>query len=76
MHRADVFTIFTGRLEAAEIEYFVTGSVASIIYGEPRMTHDIDLVIDCGESDIDDLLDAFPEEGFYRPRQVRFRSDH
>lgn len=30
-------------LEVQKIPYFVTGSIASIFYGEPRLTHDIDI---------------------------------
>ena len=33
------------RLETSGFEYLVTGSIASIVYGEPRLTHDIDLVL-------------------------------
>lgn len=32
-------------LEDVRIEYMVTGSVASSLQGEPRSTHDIDLVV-------------------------------
>lgn len=31
-------------LERLGIPYFVTGSTASIVYGEPRLTNDIDIV--------------------------------
>ncbi|MGO9014629.1 MAG: hypothetical protein ACLQF0_06580 [Dissulfurispiraceae bacterium] len=30
--------------EALQIPYLVTGSVASMAYGEPRLTNDIDIV--------------------------------
>jgi hypothetical protein len=33
-------------LEDLQIPYFVTGAVASIAYGEPRLTNDIDIVAD------------------------------
>jgi hypothetical protein len=33
------------RLDEAGIEYMLTGSLASSLQGEPRATHDIDLVI-------------------------------
>gem|GEM_PF-3503734 len=33
------FLAFTDRLTAANIQYMVTGSVAGMIYGEPRLTH-------------------------------------
>ncbi|MGB3940739.1 MAG: hypothetical protein WBK96_04495 [Candidatus Manganitrophaceae bacterium] len=31
-------------LERMQIPYLVTGSVASMAYGEPRLTNDIDIV--------------------------------
>ena len=40
-----LFASFTARLESAGIRYMVTGSVASIVYGEPRLTHDVDIVL-------------------------------
>ncbi len=35
-----------GRMEATSIEYMIGGSVASSIYGEPRTTRDIDIVVE------------------------------
>jgi len=32
-------------LESLGVDYMVTGSLASSIQGEPRSTHDIDLVV-------------------------------
>ena len=34
------------RLEAADISYMLTGSVAANFYAVPRMTRDIDIVIE------------------------------
>jgi hypothetical protein len=45
----------------------ITGSVASTVYGEPRMTHDIDLVIELSHEDAQRFVDAFPLETFYCP---------
>ena len=52
-------------LEDAGIEYMVTGSVASSLQGEPRSTHDIDLVVVLHRSMIQQLIDAFPPPDFY-----------
>lgn len=52
-------------LEDAGIEYMVTGSTASSLQGEPRSTHDIDLVVAIEQSDVKELLDAFPPPDFY-----------
>jgi hypothetical protein len=46
----------------------VTGAVASFIYGEPRLTQDIDIVADIQEKNLPKLLRFFPEDEFYLER--------
>jgi hypothetical protein len=43
MQQVDLFLIFTGPLDFAQIPYMVSGSVASMVYGEPRLTNDVDI---------------------------------
>ena len=45
----------------------VTGSVAAIAYGEPRMTNDVDVVLRLGEGDSAHLLATFGEPAYYAP---------
>jgi hypothetical protein len=52
-------------LESLKISYLVTGSVAAMAYGEPRLTNDIDIVAGVEEGHIRGLLEAFPEDEFY-----------
>jgi hypothetical protein len=47
------------------ISYLVTGSVASMAYGEPRLTNDIDVVADVKDTHVAGLLAAFPPDEFY-----------
>jgi len=47
----------------------VTGSVASSLQGEPRSTHDADLLIEIGSSHVDRLLEAFTAPRFYLDRE-------
>jgi hypothetical protein len=47
------------------VPYLVTGSVASMAYGEPRLTNDIDVVAEIREEHIPGLLAAFPADSFY-----------
>lgn len=47
------------------IPYLVTGSVAAMAYGEPRLTNDIDIVAGIEYKDVIGLLAAFPSEQFY-----------
>jgi len=51
--------------ENLRIPYLVTGSVAAMAYGEPRLTNDIDVVAAIDEQHIADLLSAFPSDEFY-----------
>jgi hypothetical protein len=52
-------------LDDAGIEYMVTGSVASSLQGEPRSTHDIDLVVAVKRAAARKLAKAFPPPDFY-----------
>ena len=69
MQEANLFLIFLDRLNTAKLSYMVTGSVASIIYGEPRMTHDIDLVLELNVENVQNFINLFPPEQFYCPPQ-------
>jgi hypothetical protein len=48
-----------------QIPYLVTGSVAAMAYGEPRLTNDIDIVVGVENRHIAGLLAAFPPDAFY-----------
>ncbi len=52
-------------LEELEIPYVVTGSVASMAYGEPRLTNDIDIVAEIAEQQTQKIAAAFPADEFY-----------
>ncbi len=58
---------FIDPLEKAGIPYALVGSVASSIYGEPRATNDVDMVIQIGAVDAAKLVEAFPSDLFYVP---------
>ena len=47
------------------IQYMLTGSVASSLQGEPRSTHDIDIVAVVPKSSVRKLVEAFPSPDFY-----------
>ena len=64
---SNLFLLFLRPLERAGLRYAVTGSVAGMIYGEPRLTHDIDVVIDLPLDRIDALAEQFSEDEFYVP---------
>lgn len=67
MQPLELLTAFIDPLEKSKIPYFVTGSVASIFYGEPRLTHDIDIVIHLSRADLRRFSSFFPLEQYYCP---------
>lgn len=73
MPQHSLFEIFFSPLNQLEVRYMVTGAVASIIYGEPRLTHDMDLVIDLHPYQIEKFVSAFPLEEFYCPPEEVIR---
>lgn len=54
--------------EQLGIRYLTVGSTATIAFGEPRFTNDIDIVLDLQPHQIDDFCRAFSGPDFYLSR--------
>ncbi len=67
MAEPEPLLLFVRPLNHARIRYVVTGSVASIFYGEPRLTHDVDFVVFLRDEDILRMGDVFPSVAFDTP---------
>lgn len=67
MPEPDLIELFAGPLQSAGIRYIISGSVAAMLYGEPRVTHDIDLIVFLRTDDIVKLTQLYPRPGFYVP---------
>jgi hypothetical protein len=59
------------RLESEQIAYMVTGSVAMSFYGTPRMTRDVDLVIECRPDDADRIAKLFVRDCYVDVAMIR-----
>ena len=57
-------------LEELHIPYLITGSMATIAYGEPRFTNDIDVVVRLASHHTDSLCRAFPPDHFHISREA------
>ncbi|QDU87600.1 hypothetical protein Pla175_09650 [Pirellulimonas nuda] len=57
-------------LDRIRVPYAVVGSLASGAWGEPRVTLDVDIVIQLTQIDVAVLCAAFPEEEFYVSRSA------
>lgn len=60
-------------LEALGVRYMVSGSVAAMAYGEPRLTNDVDVVIDLKEGDAGRFAHAFDAADLYVPPEETIR---
>jgi hypothetical protein len=64
--------LFVLPLETLGIPYMVTGSVASMAFGEPRLTNDVDIVVELTELDAERVARAYEAGGelYVPPREV------
>ena len=65
----DVLKTVTQRLNKMNIAYMVSGSIASSYYTVPRMTRDIDVVIELGQGEVDKFVSLF-EGDFYTDKEM------
>lgn len=65
MRPTDLIAVFAPRFDAAGIEWMIAGGVASIVYGEPRLTQDLDVVAAIPPGGAERLARQFPEPEFY-----------
>lgn len=63
--------LVVSRLDAAGIQYMITGSMAMAIYSQPRMTRDIDLVAELNPIDVDRLVGLFRKDCYIDGEAVK-----
>jgi hypothetical protein len=59
------------RLERAGVPYAITGSIASNLWGIPRTTHDVDVVVVLSEADVGGMVGAFTDRYYVSEPAVR-----
>ena len=65
MEPSELLRYVVGVLEKLGLSYLVTGSTATIFFGEPRFTNDIDIVVALPAERVAAFCRAFPESEFY-----------
>lgn len=73
MQPPDEISLFAGLLNRLGSPYMVTGATAAIVYGQPRVTNDIDVVLALDAASVPRLAEVFPEEQFYLPPETVLR---
>lgn len=64
MSQPELLTRVVDVLDRLGIESMITGSIASGLYGRPRSTHDVDLVVSLTAASVEPLAQAFPEPDY------------
>mgnify|MGYP001305516743 CR=1 FL=1 len=70
MEQSELLKLAVEKLRRLDIPYAIVGSFASSVWGESRLTQDIDIVIDGALAQVASLCDAFPEPDFYVSREA------
>ncbi len=65
----EVLRIVTQYLNKIDIPYMISGSIAANYYTVPRMTRDIDIVIELKNTDIDKFINFFQDD-FYVDKEM------
>ena len=55
----DILKLVASRLGSAAIPYMISGSMAVSYYAQPRLTRDVDIVIELSDRDSDRLAGLF-----------------
>lgn len=74
MEPSELLRTVTEILARLNIPYLVTGSMATIYYGEPRFTVDIDIVVDLPADRVSELCASFSPEEFYISEEAARRA--
>jgi hypothetical protein len=64
------FTHVIHVLERLDIPYMVVGGFAAILYGQPRLTIDVDVVVDMEPRHVDPFVAAFPIPDYYVSKEA------
>ena len=65
MTQAELLRYLVDTLDGLAIDYMIVGSHASIYYGEPRLTQDVDVVVELTPPALPTFLERFPRSEFY-----------
>ena len=65
MEPTELLRLVGEQLDRIGCPRFTTGSVAAMVYGEPRFTNDIDIVVRIGEREAREIAAAFEGDDWY-----------
>ena len=72
----DVLKLVAQHLDAAGIAYMLSGSMALSYYARPRLTRDIDVVVEVRATDVERLASLFQADFYCDPDMIREAVQH
>ena len=70
MQELKLLKLVSDRLSLANIEYMLSGSLALNFYAQPRMTRDIDIIININEEDVNKIYKLFKKDFYIDKRMI------
>lgn len=67
----EILKIVVERLEQAHVPYFISGSMAANYYTVPRMTRDIDIVLELKPSHLKLFIDNFRDDFYVEEESIK-----
>jgi hypothetical protein len=71
MNEIDIVRDISARFERARIPHMLTGSMAMNYYAQPRMTRDIDVVIEITPADVERVIALFRPDYYVSEENIR-----
>ena len=72
----DILKDVAEKLEKINVPYMLTGSLAMMYYAQPRMTRDIDLIIELKKTLIEKFIETFSNDYYISPEAVSDSVEH
>jgi hypothetical protein len=67
----EVLKLVAVRLDRAGIAYMISGSIALSYYAQPRLTRDIDIIIELSPDDDERLAELFADDFYIDAETIR-----
>lgn len=74
MEQSDLLKLAVRNLQRIGVPYAIVGSFASSVWGESRLTQDIDIVVDLKSQQVAALCGSFPEPDFYVSQSAAYEA--
>jgi hypothetical protein len=76
LNEIDILRDVTGRLDRAGTAYMITGSMAMNYYAQPRMTRDIDVVVEIIPAEVDKIEAIFSSDYIIDHDALCYAAEH